>query len=88
MARRFVDVPWLHFNLANLGINGIIKFINKTLGLWVRVPHVVPLFGSIGMSDIQLSMVPVLHHNQAALGVRVSASEDEFLDVSWDASRS
>ena len=52
VARRLEDVPWLHFNLANLGINGIIKFIDKTLGLWVRVPHVVPLFGSIGMSDI------------------------------------
>ena len=29
-------------------------------------------------------MVPVLHHDQAALGVRVSSSEDEFLDVGWD----
>ena len=28
--------------------------------------------------------MPVLHHDQAALGVRVSASEDEFLDVSWN----
>ena len=29
-------------------------------------------------------MVPVLHHNQAALGVRVSARKDELLDVGWD----
>ena len=84
MARRFVDVPWLHFNLADFRINGIIKFIDETLRLWVRVLHVVLLFGSIGMSDMKLSVVPVLHHNQAALGVRVSAREDELLDVGWD----
>ena len=81
MTRRFVDVSWLNFNLSNLEVNGVIEFINKALRLWVRVLHIVPLFGSFGVSDIKLSMVPVLHHDQAALGgVRVSASEDEFLD--------
>ena len=33
---------------------------------------------------MKLSVVPVLHHNQAALGVRVSAREDELLEGGWD----